>query len=118
MISSRIVPRSIYLTRLAKANLCSSALTVQHDPKNSEFAVRLHDSKAFVSYTFDQKNRRISIDHTEVPQIFQGKGVGKKLVEAALQHAINENLKVTVICEFAQKYYKDNESRFKKLALY
>lgn len=83
MIPSRIVPRSRYLTRLAKANFCSSVLTVKHDPVRSEFTVSLHDSKAFVSYTYDQKNRKISIDHTEVPQIFQGKGVGKKLVEVS-----------------------------------
>uniref|UniRef100_A0A023EFS8 Protein NATD1 n=2 Tax=Aedes albopictus TaxID=7160 RepID=A0A023EFS8_AEDAL len=112
MLPSQILSRSRYVTRLATANFCSDTLTVQHDRRNSEFSVHLHDSKAFVSYTYDQKSNKISIDHTEVPSVFQGKGVGKKLVEAALQHAIKENIKVTFVCEFAQKYYNDNKHRF------
>ncbi|EAT35754.1 AAEL012108-PA [Aedes aegypti] len=116
MLPTQIALRSRYVTRLVKANFCSDALMVQHDHQNSEFAVHLHDSKAFVSYTYDQRKNRISIDHTEVPSVFQGKGVGKKLVEAALQHAIKENMKITFVCEFAQKYYNDNKGRFKDLA--
>ncbi|XP_062549361.1 protein NATD1-like [Armigeres subalbatus] len=114
MLPATHILRTRYVTRLVTSSFSSSALTVQHDPANSEFAIHLHGSKAFVSYTHDRQNNKISIDHTDVPEVFQGKGVGKKLVEAALQHAIKENLKVKIVCDFALKYYNDNLSRFEK----
>ncbi|XP_001861868.2 protein NATD1 [Culex quinquefasciatus] len=108
---SQVLSRSRYLTRLAKAEMCSGVLQIGHDPTQAEFSVHLNESKAFLSYRLDRKARVLSLDHTEVPAVFQGKGVGKKLVEAALQHAVQEDLKVKIYCDFALKYYRDNEAQ-------
>ena len=45
----------------------------------------------------------ITIDHTEVDDSLQGKGVGKKLVEAGVKFARENNLKIVAECSFAKK---------------
>lgn len=45
---------------------------------------------------------RIIIDHTGVPEALKGRGVGKKLVEAAVTDARTENFKIIPLCPFAK----------------
>lgn len=45
----------------------------------------------------------ITIDHTEVDESLQGKGVGKDLVEAGVKFARENNLKIVAQCSFAKK---------------
>ena len=66
-------------TRLQKANFCSATLKILHDPEKSQFKVFLNNKKAFLQYS--QNDDTMNFEHTLVPEVFQGKGVGKKLVE-------------------------------------
>lgn len=45
----------------------------------------------------------IIIDHTEVDESLQGKGVGKDLVEAGVKFARENRLKITPQCPFVKK---------------
>lgn len=45
----------------------------------------------------------ILIDHTEVDESLQGKGVGKDLVEAGVKFARENDLKIVAQCSFARK---------------
>ena len=45
------------------------------------------------------------IDHTEVSPDFNGKGVGKKLVMAAVDYARANNLKIIPLCPFAKSVF-------------
>ena len=47
---------------------------------------------------------RISFTHTEVPGALAGRGIGKKLVKAALDDARAKGLKVVPICPFVKHY--------------
>jgi uncharacterized protein len=47
---------------------------------------------------------RISFTHTEVPDALEGRGIGKKLVKAALDDARAQGLKVVPICPFVKHY--------------
>lgn len=47
---------------------------------------------------------RISFTHTEVPDALEGRGIGKKLVKAALDDARARGLKVVPICPFVKHY--------------
>lgn len=49
------------------------------------------------------------INHTEVSQDFNGKGVGKKLVLAAVDFARKENKKIIPLCPFAKATFDKNE---------
>ena len=47
---------------------------------------------------------RISFTHTEVPEELAGRGIGTKLVKAALDDARAQGLKVVPICPFVKHY--------------
>lgn len=47
---------------------------------------------------------RISFTHTEVPDALAGRGIGKRLVKAALDDARTQGLKVVPICPFVKHY--------------
>ena len=52
---------------------------------------------------------RIIIDHTEVHPDFNGQGVGKKLVMAAVEHARSNNLRILPLCPFARSVFDRTE---------
>jgi predicted GNAT family acetyltransferase len=47
---------------------------------------------------------RISFTHTEVPDALAGRGLGKRLVKAALDDVRAKGLKVVPICPFVKHY--------------
>jgi uncharacterized protein len=47
---------------------------------------------------------RISFTHTEVPDALAGRGIGKRLVKAALDDVRAKGLKVVPICPFVKHY--------------
>lgn len=48
----------------------------------------------------------IIIDHTEVPDIFRGQGVGLKLVERIVEDARNSGKKILPLCPFAAAQFR------------
>ena len=57
-----------------------------------------------MTYTWAGDSKFI-IDHTEVNEGFNGKGVGKKLVMKAVEYARNSNLKIIPLCPFAKSVF-------------
>ncbi|MBA8760579.1 GNAT family N-acetyltransferase [Staphylococcus coagulans] len=47
-------------------------------------------------------NSRIIIDHTEVGEELKGQGVGKQLVQTAVDYARENNIKIHATCPFAK----------------
>lgn len=54
---------------------------------------------------------KIIIEHTEVDKSLEGKGVGKQLVETAVEYARNHSLKIIPLCSFAKGVF-DRVSSF------
>lgn len=50
------------------------------------------------------------IDHTAVDPSSGGKGYGKKLVEAAVEYARENKLKIIPLCPFAKKVFQREEA--------
>ena len=61
-----------------------------------------------MTYTWAGDSKFI-IDHTEVNEGFNGKGVGKKLVMKAVEYARNSNLKIIPLCPFAKSVFDKTE---------
>lgn len=57
-----------------------------------------------MTYTWAGDTKFI-IDHTEVNPDFNGKGVGKKLVMAAVEYARANDLKIIPLCPFAKSVF-------------
>jgi len=51
---------------------------------------------------------RINIDHTEVDESLQGKGVAHQLLDTAIAYAREENLKVRATCSYAKSALRKN----------
>lgn len=61
-----------------------------------------------MTYTWAGDSKFI-IDHTEVNEGFNGKGVGKKLLMAAVDYARNNHLKIIALCPFAKSVFDKTE---------
>ena len=57
-----------------------------------------------MTYTWAGDSKFI-IDHTEVNEEFNGRGVGKKLVMAAVEYARKNDLKIIPLCPFAKSVF-------------
>lgn len=57
-----------------------------------------------ITYTWVDEHT-FSIDHTIVEEAFGGKGVGKKLVMAAVDYARTNGLKIIPICPYAKSLF-------------
>lgn len=61
-----------------------------------------------MTYTWAGEERFI-IDHTEVEEAYNGKGVGKEMVLAAVDFARKEGKKIIALCPFAKATFQKNE---------
>jgi len=80
-----------------------------NDTKRGAFEA-LEDGKEAgkMTYTWAGDSKFI-IDHTEVEEEFNGKGVGKKLLMATVDYARNNNLKIIPLCPFAKSVFDKTE---------
>jgi predicted GNAT family acetyltransferase len=66
---------------------------------------------------YDRREGALVFTHTEVPETFAGKGVGSRLVKAALADAREQGLKVVPLCEFVAAYIEQHPEKQDLLAL-
>jgi len=61
-----------------------------------------------MTYTWAGEDRFI-IDHTEVEEAYNGKGVGKEMLIKAVEFARENNKKIIPLCPFAKATFQKNE---------
>ena len=64
------------------------------------------DGKQVAELTFQLRPDRIVIEHTGVDEELEGKGIGKKLVDYAVDYARRNKLKVVPLCTFTKAVFK------------
>ena len=70
-----------------------------------EFVATFDGQKAgLMTYSWAGDDK-ISIDHTEVEQAYNGKGVGKAMVYKAVEFAREKNIKIIPLCPFVKKVF-------------
>ena len=79
------------------------ATNVRDNPDNHRFEIDLGDG-SFAIAQYNLLEGKIMFTHTEVPPEHEGKGLGTKLIEAALASARERGLKVIPICPFFASY--------------
>jgi predicted GNAT family acetyltransferase len=77
---------------------------ITHDSHGRRFTTSREGHEAFVEY--EREGDVLVITHTIVPPEIGGRGIAGKLVEAALQHARTEGLKVRPDCSYAAAYMR------------
>ena len=75
------------------------------ESKGSFFVLNEVDKRiAEMTYSWAGKDR-IIIDHTEVSDDLRGEGVGKMMVEAAVNYAREKGISIIPLCPFAKSVF-------------
>lgn len=80
----------------------------QHGKRGAFFIEENGEWVAEMTYSREGA-RKIVIDHTEVDESLKGKGIGKYLVEAAVQYARKNNLLIKPTCPFVKSVLEKDE---------
>ena len=81
-------------------------LEVTHNPENRAFEVWIDGHLSKLDYIQDAKN--FVITHVGVYPEFRGQGVAAKIVDAGLQYAKQNSLRVIPMCSYAAAYIRRN----------
>ncbi|MCD6041433.1 MAG: N-acetyltransferase [Burkholderiales bacterium] len=63
------------------------------------------DGKRLAEMTYTVAGSRVIIDHTRVDDSLRGKGIGGKLVRAAVDWARKENVRLLPLCPYAKSVF-------------
>jgi predicted GNAT family acetyltransferase len=76
------------------------------DVVDDAFVVDMDGARARLD--FEVEDGRLLLLHTEVPEQFQGHGVGGRLVTAAVEKARAEGLTIVPWCPYARRWLKEH----------
>ncbi len=82
----------------------ASDLEVVDLPAESRFVIKGADAEAELMYAV--QGDRLLLVHTQVPEAWEGRGIGGRLVRAALRRARADNLTIVPWCPYARKWLK------------
>lgn len=79
-------------------------LSIQHLPEHGRFQAIVEGQTCVADYRL--ANGVMSITHTEVAPQLEGRGIAGALVQALLDHAQANGLKVLPLCSYARAYMR------------
>ncbi len=78
-------------------------IELRHNEADQQFELPLENDIAIVAYRWlDEKT--LALDHTEVPENYEGQGVGSAIVEKVFQYLEENQLKMKPYCPFVRVY--------------
>ena len=78
-------------------------IKLEFNDKKGQFTLLINNKKQGLMTFVFAGEKKIIIDHTEVFPGNEGKGLGKKLVQKAVETAREKNWKIVPLCSFAKK---------------
>ena len=81
------------------------SLEVKNNQTKNQFEANLDGKTALIKYQ-KETDGTLNLFHTEVPDEFEGKGIGSRLVKNALEQIKAEGLKINPSCPFIAAYIK------------
>ena len=79
---------------------------IQHERNGHRGAFFLErDGERLAQMTYTVAGTRVIIDHTDVDERLRGTGMGRKLVDAAVQWARQENARLMPLCPYAKSVF-------------
>lgn len=88
-------------------------MEIRHEPERLRFVAAVGETEAVLEYR-PAGSGVVEYFHTYVPHAFRGKGVASRLVEFALEHALEQGLEVIPTCPFVARIL-EAEPRFRDL---
>lgn len=89
-------------------------MEIQHtdNGKEGSFYIEVDGKKAAEMTYFYKDERTIDIDHTEVKDALQGKGIGHELIEEAVTFMRSKHLKVVPTCSYAKAVFEKKQAEY------
>jgi hypothetical protein len=78
-------------------------VTIKHDAEFQRFVVAMDGNEAELTYT-PVDDSTLEYDHTYVPDVFRGRGIGARLVKHALEYARENGYTVVPKCPFVSEF--------------
>lgn len=101
--SLKLLSQSNTRTR-GRLNKMGTDNTVRDNKREQRFEMALGEGKtAFIRYA-ETGEGMVELTHTEVPEEFEGKGIGSKLVRGTFEILREENLQMMPLCPFITAY--------------
>ena len=94
-------------------------MEVKHKDNGNEgsFYIEL-DGKKEAEMTYQHSgDQEITIEHTEVNDSLKGQGVGKKLINTAVEYLRQNNLKAVAECSFVKSVFEKNKEEYQDVIL-
>ena len=82
--------------------------SIVHNPAEQRFETDPGGEGALALIEYRQTDAGLILVHTEVPEQYEGQGIGGALVKAAFDYARQQNLKVIPQCPFAAVWAERN----------
>jgi predicted GNAT family acetyltransferase len=82
----------------------STDVQVIHNEAERRFEVHLDGKIAHADYLKGSGGSTLIFTHTEVPEEFEGQGIGSQLARSALNYAQENDLRVQPLCPFIRAY--------------
>jgi uncharacterized protein len=89
--------------------------SVIDDTAREQFVVSMDGTTATLEYKL--RGDRLHLLHTEVPEAFRGRGIGGRLVEAALAKARADHLTIVPWCPYARGWLKKHTDQIGEVTL-
>jgi hypothetical protein len=89
-------------------------LHIEHHPERGRFQAVVEGRTCVADYRL--ADGVIAITHTEVPPPLEGRGIAGELVQALLDHARAQGLKVRPLCSYARAYMRRHPATASLLA--
>jgi predicted GNAT family acetyltransferase len=93
----------------------ATSLPITNDEREQRFMVELDGEVAELVYLV--RGHRLLLIHTEVPDAFEGRGVGGALVKAAVDYAVEHQLTVEPRCPFARGWLERHPEEGKRVVI-
>lgn len=79
---------------------------VRDNPEQHRFELPLGEGRtAFIDYT-ETPEGALALTHTEVPEEFEGQGIGSRLVKGTFEIVRGRNQRIVPMCGFVAAYLK------------
>ncbi len=87
-------------------------IVIKLDDKNHGSIYIMDGEEELGEMVISIKENILTAHHTAVDEKIEGKGFGKKLFAAMVDHARKNNLKVMPLCNYVHAQFKRNESEY------